>query len=112
MRINIIIVLIYNIIFTFFHIIGAFPDKNQYQELLKLSNNGHGVFHRLYYQLDQFTREVKVNTKALIINNQANNNSDIKLQISEFVTHAVTFQDILDLLNTQNYGTHESKYFL
>ena len=77
---------------------------------MKLSNHGHGIYYRLFYQLDQFTQQVKVNTKALLINHQANNGFDMKSPISEFVTHAVTFQDILDLLNTQNYGIHEGEY--
>ena len=49
------------------YLTGAFPDKNQRKELSKLSKIGHGQYHRLFYQIDQYTQEVKVNSKALIL---------------------------------------------
>ena len=91
------------------YLTGAFPDKNQRKELSKLSKIGHGQYHRLFYQIDQYTQEVKVNSKALILNNQTNNGPKIKFPILDFITNAISFQDLLNLLFVQKYGIDQGK---
>ena len=88
--------------------LGAFQDENQYSELIKLSNQGHGLYPRLFYQLDLLTKIVKVNYKALLINNQANN-GNITDPGSEFSTKALNCQDILNILEEQSYGHQTGK---
>ena len=88
--------------------LGAFQDENQYSELIKLSNQGHGLYPRLFYQLDLLTKIVKVNYKALLINNQANN-GNITDPGSEFSTRALNCQDILNILEEQSYGHKTGK---
>ena len=51
---------------------------------------------------------VKVNYKALLINNQANN-GNITDPGSEFSTKALNCQDILNILEEQSYGHQTGK---
>lgn len=82
--------------------LGAFPNKDQHIELKKLFTDGHGQYARLSFQLSQMTDLVQVTNKALIINCQAN---DCTYEcVPDYQTQALTFQDLLELLESQGYG--------